>query len=50
VPLPIELADSARAIGLTYRRDWRPTKTQQQFLGYLREVTGSMRAANIAIE
>ncbi len=50
VPLPIELADSARAIGLTYRRDWRPTKTQQQFLGYLREVTGSMRAANTAIE
>lgn len=50
VPLPIELTDSARAIGLTYRRDWRPTKTQQQFLGYLREVTGSMRAANTAIE
>ena len=39
VPLPIELADSARPIGLTYRRDWRPTRTQQQFLSYLREVS-----------
>lgn len=37
-PLAIDLPDSARAIGLTYRRDWRPTTTQQQFLGYLREV------------
>lgn len=44
VPLPIELADSARAIGLTYRRDWRPTKTQQQFLGYLREVSRMMQS------
>jgi LysR family transcriptional regulator of gallate degradation len=39
VPLPVELADSARAIGLTYRRDWRPTRTQQQFLDFLREVS-----------
>jgi LysR family transcriptional regulator of gallate degradation len=44
VPLPIELADSARAIGLTYRRDWRPTKTQQQFLSYLREVSAGMNS------
>ena len=44
VPLPIELADSARAIGLTYRRDWRPTKTQQQFLSYLRDVSAGMNS------
>ena len=37
-------ADSARAIGLTYRRDWRPTKTQQQFLSYLREVSAGMNS------
>ncbi|QKV16978.1 LysR family transcriptional regulator [Oricola thermophila] len=40
VPLPIELADSARTIGLTYRRDWRPTRTQRQFLSYIRTVSG----------
>ncbi|MCI5074578.1 LysR family transcriptional regulator [Oricola sp.] len=43
LPLPIELPDSARTIGLTYRQGWRPTKTQQQFLGYLRELGRSMQ-------
>ena len=43
VPLPIDLKDNSRAIGLTYRRDWRPTRTQQQFLAHLREVTRQMR-------
>ncbi|MFZ2101176.1 MAG: LysR family transcriptional regulator [Oricola sp.] len=45
VPLPIDLKDSSRAIGLTYRRDWRPTRTQQQFLAHLRDVTRQMPAA-----
>lgn len=47
-PLPIELADSARAIGLTYRRDWRPTKTQQMFLAHLRDLSGMMRRGDPA--
>ncbi len=36
VPLPIDLEDSHRPIGLTYRRDWRPTLTQSAFLDHLR--------------
>ena len=36
-PLPIELKDNYRAIGLTYRSNWRPTETQSQFIEYLRE-------------
>jgi DNA-binding transcriptional LysR family regulator len=37
VPLPIDLKDSERAIGLTTRRDWRPTELQSRFLEMLRE-------------
>ena len=48
VPLPIELANSARPIGLTYRRDWRPTKTQQVFLGYLRDASRTMQQGDPA--
>ncbi|MGR3660836.1 MAG: LysR family transcriptional regulator [Paracoccaceae bacterium] len=36
VPLKIELPDSARSIGLTFRKEWRPTPTQKQFLELLR--------------
>ena len=32
VILPITLPDSARAIGLTVRKDWQPTQTQALFL------------------
>ena len=39
VPLPIALAGSNRPIGLTTRRDWRPTPTQAQFLTFLREAS-----------
>lgn len=36
VPLPIELKDNTRPIGLTYRTDWRPTQTQARFIELLR--------------
>ncbi len=36
-PLAIELKDSARPIGLTYRANWRPTPTQARFLDMIRE-------------
>lgn len=36
VPLPVRLAGNLRAIGLTYRRDWRPTDTQARYLDLLR--------------
>lgn len=36
-PLPFPIPDSARPIGLTLRRDWRPTPTQQRFLVHLRD-------------
>jgi LysR family transcriptional regulator of gallate degradation len=32
VTLPIALPDSARAIGLTLRKSWKPTPTQEVFL------------------
>ncbi|AKO97449.1 Transcriptional regulator [Marinovum algicola DG 898] len=35
--LDIPLAGSGRAIGLTHRRDWRPTRTQESFIGFLRQ-------------
>lgn len=35
-PLPIELPESARPIGLTYRANWRPTPTQARFLDLIR--------------
>lgn len=37
VVLPVELPGSERPIGLTVRRDWRPTATQGRFLALLRE-------------
>ncbi len=36
VALPVPLTGNSRAIGLTYRTNWRPTKTQAEFMGYLR--------------
>lgn len=46
VPLPVELPDSRRPIGMTFRRDWRPTRTQQRFVSYLREAGRLARAGN----
>ncbi|SPF79570.1 LysR family transcriptional regulator [Pseudoprimorskyibacter insulae] len=38
LPLPIRLEGNARAIGLTYRSNWRPTATQKDFIEKLRRV------------
>lgn len=35
--LPVHLEDSPRSIGITIRQDWRPTKTEQAFIEYLKE-------------
>lgn len=37
VQLPIELAGSGRAIGLTFRKGWAATPTQNKFLNIIRE-------------
>lgn len=37
VPLPVALPGSERPIGLTLRRGWRPTATQERFLAFLRK-------------
>lgn len=41
VPLPVELPGSRRPIGLTFRRDWRPTPTQKQFIAHLRQASAA---------
>lgn len=37
VELPVALKDSERNIGLTTRRNWRPTASQKSFIGFLHE-------------
>ncbi len=39
VPIDIDLAEATRPIGLTYRRDWRPTRTQTLFMDELRSAS-----------
>jgi len=39
VQLPIELPESGRAIGLTFRTGWRPTPVQKAFLDIIRDST-----------
>lgn len=36
-PVPFEMQHTSRPIGLTLRRDWRPTATQNLFLEHLRQ-------------
>lgn len=36
-PLPIDMEYTGRPIGLTFRRNWRPTSTQKMFIQYVRE-------------
>ena len=38
VPVPVDLADTTRPIGLTHRADWLPTRAQGEFLEDLRTV------------
>lgn len=40
VPLAINLPDSARPIGLTFRSEWEPTPTQARFLSLIRDAAG----------
>ncbi|NVK18884.1 MAG: LysR family transcriptional regulator [Methylocystaceae bacterium] len=35
--LPVEMAETKRAIGFTMRKDWRPTATQAKFIQLLRD-------------
>ncbi len=37
VQVPVDLADTRRPIGLTYRADWLPTRAQAEFLADLRD-------------
>jgi DNA-binding transcriptional LysR family regulator len=46
--LDIPLEDETREIGLTYRLGWRPTKTQEQFIQYLRQYS-TLSVANTAL-
>ncbi|MBL1437461.1 MAG: LysR family transcriptional regulator [Rhodobacteraceae bacterium] len=46
VPLPIELANSARPIGITVRQDWRPTEMQSRFMAFLRKFGGEVDGEN----
>lgn len=43
VPIAFALPDTSRPIGLTLRRDWRPTGTQSLFLECLREAGRQVR-------
>lgn len=50
VALPVTLKDSEREIGLTYRRDWQPTKTQARFIDFLREAGAEVGTARDDID
>lgn len=41
--LPVTVANSSRAIGVTTRADWEPTRAQSAFLDILREIGGGLR-------
>ncbi|MCA8907324.1 MAG: LysR family transcriptional regulator [Rhodospirillaceae bacterium] len=36
-PLPFDMSATSRPIGITHRRDWRPTATQRDFLDCVRQ-------------
>lgn len=44
-PLPLKLPHTARPIGLTIRRDWRPTAAQARLIALLQEVGRMINAA-----
>lgn len=43
VTLPIDLPDTRRAIGLTVRRDWQPTKPQRELVGLIEQIAASLQ-------
>ncbi|MFN4101770.1 MAG: LysR family transcriptional regulator [Pararhodobacter sp.] len=47
VPLDVELHNSTRQIGLTYRTSWRPTATQARFLAHLRTASPAGTGQNL---
>ncbi|OYU49536.1 MAG: LysR family transcriptional regulator [Rhizobiales bacterium PAR1] len=47
VALPVALKDSHRAIGLTYRADWRPTAMQRRFIDFLRDTVRKITPSNV---
>lgn len=47
-PVPVDLADTIRPIGLTVRADWLPTRAQAEFLRDLREVVAAESAGAAA--
>jgi LysR family transcriptional regulator of gallate degradation len=46
--LPYDMSRTRRPIGLTTRRDWRPTAAQSLFLGLVREAAGAVRRGEVA--
>jgi DNA-binding transcriptional LysR family regulator len=42
VRVPVDLADTRRPIGLTFRADWLPTRAQAEFLRDLRETAAAV--------
>ena len=45
-PLNIPLTGHIRDIGLTYRKGWRPTTTQAQFIGFLKQYSADQSEYN----
>ena len=45
VPVLVDMAGSERPIGITVRRDWRPTATQKMFLDHLRTASRALHPA-----
>jgi LysR family transcriptional regulator, regulator for genes of the gallate degradation pathway len=41
VPLPVNLKNSERAIGITTRRGWRPTPAQAKFIEFIEKASKS---------
>ena len=39
VPLSIDMQDTMRPIGMTFRQNWRPTATQEMFIQFVREAS-----------
>ncbi len=40
--LPIDLGDTPRTIGITYRQDWKPTNAQKAFMDVIRNVAKTL--------
>lgn len=45
MPLPFDMSHTKRAIGLTVRKDWRPTALQAKFIQLLRDAGGVVHSS-----